>query len=241
MPTLERTTNHLLAALNERDRELLLSEMERVTLPIHKQIEVAGRPLEWLYFLDSGIASVIAESSGGHQVESGIIGSEGFTGVSVALGDAHSAQLVVMQISGAGMRISAAKFQAALVQSSQLRERSLLFARAFMIQAAHTALANGAGLLEQRLARWLLMLHDRVDGDTLAITHDYIATMLSVRRPGVSVALKVLEEQGLIRVNRGLIAVVDRAGLLRKSDGLYGRTEAEYERLLHWRSPKQDR
>ncbi|MEJ0042196.1 MAG: helix-turn-helix domain-containing protein [Rhizomicrobium sp.] len=119
-------------------------------------------------------------------------------------------------------------------ESATLRDHLLLFARAFAIQVAHTALANGAGLLEQRLARWLLTLHDRVEGDTLAITHDYIATMLSVRRPGVSVALKVLEEQGLTRVNRGLIAIVDRQGLLEKSAGFYGPTEEEYRRLLNW-------
>jgi CRP-like cAMP-binding protein len=127
----------------------------------------------------------------------------------------------------------------ALLESRTLLEKMLLFSRAFLIQVAHTALSNGAGLLEQRLARWILMLHDRIDGQTLAITHDYIAVMLAVRRPGVSVALKVLEEQGLIRVNRGLIAVVDRTGLLEKSGGLYGRTEAEYRRLLAWSGTRE--
>jgi len=234
----DRGRNHLLASLGERDWERLAPELHPVKLAVHKELELRGHEVEWIYFLQSGIASVIAESSGGHQVETGVIGFEGMTGTGATLGDPRAAQTIVMQIGGTGHRIAAAHLRDLLNESAALHNALLLFTRAFAIQVAHTALANGAGLLEQRLARWLLMLHDRVEGDTLAITHDYIATMLSVRRPGVSVALKVLEEQGLTRVNRGLIAIVDRQGLLRKSAGLYGRTEEEYRRLLNWISPR---
>ncbi len=230
--------NHLLASLDPSDWERLAPELQPVTLSMRKELESCGHDVEWIYFLQSGIASVIAESSANHRVETGVIGFEGVTGTGVALGDPRAAQTTVMQIAGAGHRISASRLRELMADSTSLRERLQLFARAFTIQVAHTALANGAGLLEQRLARWLLMLHDRVEGDTLAITHDYIATMLSVRRPGVSVALKVLEEMGLTRVNRGAIAIVDRRGLLEKSAGLYGRTEVEYQRLLNWTSPR---
>ncbi|HWD27996.1 MAG TPA: Crp/Fnr family transcriptional regulator [Rhizomicrobium sp.] len=235
----DRGRNHLLNALSSEDWARLSPALESVLMPVHRELEVSGGEIEHVYFLDEGIASVIAESSNGHQVETGIIGREGMTGIGVPLGDHRATQTVVMQISGGGYRIAADRLHAALTDNRPLLDRLLTFARAFMIQIAHTALSNGAGLLEQRLARWLLMLHDRVDGNTLAITHDYIATMLSVRRPGVSVALKVLEEQGLIRVNRGLIAVVDRQGLLEKAAGLYGRTELEYRRLLGWSSPRE--
>ncbi|MEI9991942.1 MAG: Crp/Fnr family transcriptional regulator [Rhizomicrobium sp.] len=234
----DRSRNHLLASLDDPDWQRMAPELQPVKLAVHKQLEIRGGAVEWVYFLQSGIASVIAESSGGRQVETGVIGFEGMTGTGVAMGDPRAAQLIVMQIAGEGHRVAAPRLRELLAESPSLRDRLLLFARAFAIQVAHTALANGAGLLEQRLARWLLMLHDRVEGDTLAITHDYIATMLSVRRPGVSVALKVLEEQGLTRVNRGLIAIVDRRGLWEKSAGFYGRTEEEYTRLLGWTSPR---
>ena len=234
----DRGRNHLLASLAPSDWDRLASELQPVTLAVRKELELRGHEVEWIYFPQSGIASVIAESAESHRVETGVIGFEGMTGTGVVLGDDRAAQTIVMQIAGAGHRIAASRLLALLAESATLRQKLVLFARAFSIQVAHTALANGAGLLEQRLARWLLMLHDRVEGDTLAITHDYIATMLSVRRPGVSVALKVLEEQGLTRTNRGMIAVVDRQGLLEKSAGLYGRTEAEYRRLLNWVAPR---
>lgn len=230
----DRSRNHLLRSLTDGDWDRLAADLQPVKLALHRTLETRGHDIEWLYFPESGIASAIADSAAGHRVETGIIGFEGMTGVGVLLGDRCAAQSVVVQIAGEGQRIAVHRMEALLAQSDSLRERLLLFARAFMIQTAHCALANGAGFLEQRLARWLLMLHDRVEGDGLAITHDYIATMLSVRRPGVSVALKVLEEQGVIRVHRGLIVIIDRQGLLLKSDGLYGRSEQEYRRLLQW-------
>ena len=234
----DRGRNHLLASLAPAEWDRLAPELQPVTLGVRKELELRGHDVEWVYFPQSGIASVIAESSEDHRVETGVIGYEGMTGTGIVMGDVRAAQTIVMQIAGAGYRMAASRLRALLADNASLREKLMLFARAFHIQVAHTALANGAGLLEQRLARWLLMLHDRVEGDTLAITHDYIAVMLSVRRPGVSVALKVLEEQGLTRANRGMIAIIDRQGLLEKSAGLYGRTEAEYRRLLNWTSPR---
>jgi CRP-like cAMP-binding protein len=230
----DRSHNHLLGSLSDSDRDRLAAELQPVKLTLHRLLEVRGHDVEWNYFPENGIASVIAESASGHSAETGIIGLEGMTGIGVLFGDRCAAQSIVVQIEGSGHRIAVHRMEALLTESNALRERLLLFARAFMIQTAHSVLASGAGLLEQRLARWLLMLHDRVEGDGLAITHDYIATMLSVRRPGVSVALKVLEDQGLIRVNRGLIVIVDRQGLVMKSSGLYGRAEQEYRRLLQW-------
>ena len=103
-----------------------------------------------------------------------------------------------------------------------------------MIQTAHTALANGQAKVEERLARWLLMAHDRADGNELSLTHEFLALMLSVRRAGVTVALQLAESQGLISAKRGLIYVKDRAGLKKIANGLYGIPEAEYRRLTGW-------
>lgn len=101
-----------------------------------------------------------------------------------------------------------------------------------MSQTAHTALANGQGKLEQRLARWLLMAHGRIDGDELPLTHEFLALMLSVRRPGVTVALQLLEHRALIAAKRGIITIRHRKGLTELANGLYGIAEAEYRRLI---------
>jgi hypothetical protein len=104
--------------------------------------------------------------------------------------------------------------------------------RAFAIQVAFTALANGRAKLEERLARWLLMVHDRVVGDRIVLTHEYMAVMLGVRRPGVTVALHILEGKGAIRSHRGEVVIKDREGLAAEAGGGYGQPETEYARLL---------
>ncbi len=108
----------------------------------------------------------------------------------------------------------------------------LRFAQSFLIQATHTAISNGSAKLEERLARWLLMAHDRIDGDELPLIHDFLALMLGVRRPGVTVAIHSLEGQGLIEAARGVIRVIDRKGLEEVANASYGTPEAEYERLM---------
>ena len=108
----------------------------------------------------------------------------------------------------------------------------LQFAHAFIVQAAYTALANARSKLEERLARWLLMAHDRADGDEIPLTHEILALMLGVRRPGVTLALSILVRQGLIRTSRGFIFITDRRGLEKSSNGAYGVPEAEFHRLF---------
>jgi hypothetical protein len=117
-------------------------------------------------------------------------------------------------------------------QSATLHRCLLQYGHAFIVPTAYTAMANGRSKIEERRARWLLMTHDRVDGDDLALTHEFLALMLGVRRPGVTVPLSLLERAGLIQVNRGVISVVDREGLRQSSDGAYGAPEAEFQRLF---------
>ena len=117
-------------------------------------------------------------------------------------------------------------------QSASLHRAFLHYAHGFFVQTARTAMANGRSKIEERLARWLLMAHDRTDGDELALTHEFLATMLGVRRPGVTVALNLLEGGGFIRANRGVIFIVDREGLVAHSNGAYGAPEAEFQHLF---------
>src|SRR4029453_9108498 len=126
-----------------------------------------------------------------------------------------------MQIGGGGQCISADKLRGAIDASTTLHQVLLRFAHAFMIQATHTALANGRSKIEERLARWLLMAHDRVDGNELILTQQFLATMLGVRRSGVTVALQQLERIGLISHRRGRITILDRQALVTNSNGAY--------------------
>jgi CRP-like cAMP-binding protein len=130
------------------------------------------------------------------------------------------------------MRIEAAALQGALEASATLRILLLRHVHAFMVRANQTALTNGHGRMVERLARWILMSHDRFKGDELAVTHEFVALMLGVRRQGVTVALHVLEGMGLIRSTRAHIRVLNRKGLIELASGSYGKCEAEYERLI---------
>ena len=128
--------------------------------------------------------------------------------------------------------MKADNFSRALKQSPTLHGLLLQFAHAFIVQAAYTALANARSKLEERLARWLLMAHDRADGDEIPLTHEFLALMLGVRRPGVTLALSILVRQGLMRTSRSFIFITDRRGLEKSSNDAYGVPEAEFQRLF---------
>jgi CRP-like cAMP-binding protein len=187
-----------------------------------------------VYFLDRGIASVVAIGRGGEhrRAEVAIIGREGMIGLPVVLGTDRSPCDIFMQVEGDGHCIAAQKLGDALSQSITLLRCLLLYAHTFGIQANYTALANARGYLEERLARWLLMARDRIDSDEIILTHEFLALMLGVRRAGVSGALRAFEVRGLIATARGSVTIMDRNGLEECANGFYGVPEAEYERLL---------
>lgn len=186
---------------------------------------------EFAYFIEAGVVSVIADLEGKMAVELGIIGSEGMVGLNIVYGDAQDPYHTVMQVEGSAIRIEAERLRRLLDENEQARRVLLRFARAFSIQVASTALANGRSRLDERLARWLLMVSDRV-GSTFAITHEFISVMLGVRRSGVTLAVQILEGKGFIRATRGSISIVDRNGLKAAANGAYGFAELHYARLL---------
>jgi CRP-like cAMP-binding protein len=217
----EPSKNRLLASLSRGDFALLAEHLEAVDLPLRRQLEARNRRIDHIYFVDCGIASVVAIGAAKREIEVGIIGREGVSGLAVIMGDDRSPHETYMQVAGYGCRMSAAKLRHCMLESESLRTALLRYAHAFLIQAANTALANGRHKVEERLARWLLMAHDRLDGDELPLTHEFLATMLGVRRPGVTVTLKVLERQALIQTRRGVIEIVDRKGLEATANGAY--------------------
>lgn len=148
------------------------------------------------------------------------------------MGNDRSPLECFMQLGGEGQRIASGSLRDAMEASASLRLLLLRYIEFLLTQTAHTVLANTEARLEERLCRWLLMCHDRIDGNILPLTHDFLATMLGVRRAGVTMAIHVLEDRGLIRAERGSIEIHDREGLEIGAGGTYGVAEAEYRRLI---------
>ncbi|HYV87476.1 MAG TPA: Crp/Fnr family transcriptional regulator [Candidatus Polarisedimenticolia bacterium] len=235
MPEARRTntdSNWILQNLTRKDSALLAPELESVDLPLRRSLESRNRKIEHVYFLDSGFASIVANGPHDRQIEVGLIGREGMTGSTLAMGTDRSPNETYMQQAGKGRRVKAAGFVRALEQCPGLRRSCLLFAHTLTIQTAHTAMANGRNKLEERLSRWLLMAHDRTDGDDLPITHEFLGLMLGTQRPGVTIAMNHLEQAGLIRARRGIVSILDRAALEKTAAGAYGTPEAELKRVF---------
>ena len=227
--------NHLLLRLTQNDFGLLKPYLEHIDLPVRLKLEVPNKPVKHVYFPESGIVSVVAVSRDHHEIEAAIIGSEGMTGLSVVLGDDRSPYSTYIQSAGSGQRIGADRVREAMQESGSLRLLFLRFAQAFLVQTVQTALANGRAKVGERLARWILMCHDRTQGRDLSFTHEFLALMLGVRRAGVTLALRELAVRGSISTRRGFITVNDRAVLEKMANGYYGIPEAEYARLIGWR------
>jgi CRP-like cAMP-binding protein len=225
--------NQLLNALSTDDLALLTPMAELITLNIRDTLEAPDQAIAYIYFIEDGIASIVARMSRQRDIEVGVIGREGMTGTSIIQGDDQGPNHTFVQVAGAATRIGVEDFTQAFRQSPSMRALLNLYVRAFAIQVSSTALANGRSKLEERLARWLLMVRDRIDGDRFDLTHEFLATMLGVRRPGVTVALHILEGKGLIRSNRGEVIILDRDGLMELADGAYGVPEREYDRLFN--------
>jgi CRP-like cAMP-binding protein len=224
--------NRLLHKIGLEDWDLIGPHLEAVTLKDRQVIEVPSKPISHAYFLETGIASVVAVDAEDHRIEVGVIGFEGMTGVPLIMGDDRAQHSTYMQIGGTGHRVAQGILCNAIADSEGLRALMLKWAQGFMIQTAHTALANGRAKLEQRLARWLLMAHDRMIGDAVPLTHEFLAVMLGVRRAGVTVAIHGFERRGLVTTRRGQLTVVNRTGIEQIAGSFYGTPETELRRLL---------
>ncbi len=231
-PSRPSLRNKLVARMGAQDWELLAPHLEPVSLKERQVIEVPGKPITHLHFIEIGVVSVVAVNAEDHRIEVGVIGNEGMTGVPLIMGDTKAQHSAYMQIPGNGYRIPAGPFAEALRKSAGLQSLMLKSAQAFMIQTAHTALANGRAKLEERLARWLLMAHDRMDTDAVPLTHEFLAVMLGVRRAGVTVALHSFEQRGYISMRRGQLTLINRAGIEQVAGSFYGMPEAELKRLM---------
>ena len=231
--------NSLLAALPPEDLARLRPSLRPVELPFDQTLYPADGPVDAVMFPESGMVSLLATLEGGEQVEVGIVGHEGLTGLPLVFGDDHSLVEARVQMEGTALRIGAAAFRAAMEESAALRGLLLRYALFFQAQVTLTAACNARHPIEQRLARWLLIAHDRAGDDEFAMTHEFLSMMLGVRRPGVSVAANTLQKAGLIRYVRGRMAVTDRHGLEAASCECYHTARREFARLLGPGSSRQ--
>ena len=224
--------NILLQALSSSDRNLLTPHLSSVDFEVRDTLERPNRRIDDVCFPQTGVLSVVAEHPNGRRIEIGLVGREGMTGTAVVLGGDRSPHSTYFQIAGEGYRMPAAALREAMRQSSSLRAVLMKYVQAFMVQTAHTAIANARATLVERLARWLLMAHDRVRGDALNLTHEFLSLMMAVRRAGVTEALQALEGRNLIVCGRREITLLNRKGIEKIAGHFYGTPEAEYRRLM---------
>ncbi|WP_313529741.1 Crp/Fnr family transcriptional regulator [Shinella sp.] len=227
-----RFRNNLLRRLPETSLERFAPQLERIPLPRSYHLSSPHQPMEFAYFFESGIASVVVRSPEGQHSEIGIIGRDGMCPASAILGVDADPFFVHMQIQGEAYRIPAPALKAVLLEDREVHSLFSRYTQALAVQQAYTALSNAAHHIDERLARWILMCHDRVDGDDISLTHEFMSVMLAVRRPSVTTALHVLEGKKLIYSERGMVSVRNRGGLEAFARDAYGECEKEYERLI---------
>jgi CRP-like cAMP-binding protein len=223
--------NRLLRVLPDGDRRALAPSLERVELVRGTVLEKPQTRTEFAYFLESGLAAVIAHSPN-RRIGIGVVGCDGVTALEVVHSAGEAAHETIVQADGTALRIDSNRLRTAMETSVSLRHVLLRYAHFFMVQASQTALNNSHALMEERLARWILMSHDRMKDDVLNVTHEFIALMLGVRRAGITAAMHVLEGNHLVKSRRNKLQVVDREGLIAITAGAYGICEDEYERLI---------
>jgi CRP-like cAMP-binding protein len=205
--------NRLLAVLPPEELERLTPHFQRVPLVFKETLFEAGARIEFLYFPLNGVISTIAAMRDGSAIEVGIVGKEGATDVAIVLGDDISSHRGFVQLAGSALRLSAVVLREELRRDGELRSVLLRYTRFTLAQATQSAACNRLHSLEQRCARWLLSMRDRIEADTFPMTHEFLAYMLGVRRAGVTVAAQALQHAGRVRYARGQLTILDGDGL----------------------------
>jgi len=225
--------NRLLDALAPAGRAEIVQESPLIALERSKILAAMGERSDKVYFPVDGVISIMTLADDGVWVESATIGNEGMLGVAVFLGtETWGNSEGIVQVPGSAYAMLADRFRTALASKDKLHELVAGYTQALFAQISQSVVCNGRHSIEQRAARWLLQTSDRMRSERFALTQEYLAVMLGVRRPSVSVAAKALQQAGLITYSRGSITILDRPGLERVSCGCYDAVRAEYDRLV---------
>jgi len=225
--------NKLLSLLSREDRIALSVLLRPVSLERGKMIAKTDTEIDTVYFLTSGIGSVLLRSARGRAVEAGLFGFDGYVPTAALAGAESSSYDVVVQIPAEGFAMDYVPFRRWMDENRRFQRIMIRSMEAFAVQLAYTAVSNAIHEVPQRLARWLLMCDDRIAGNEITLTHEYLSIMLGVRRPSVTTSLHELEGRGLIRARRGNIVIRNRKGLEQYAQDAYGYAEREYYRLMH--------
>lgn len=237
---LDRAANRLLAALPKNEYQLLLPELEQVTLRFAEVLYEPGALIRHVYFPNDSVVSLLAEVADHSTLAVGFVGNEGVTGISVFMGVDTSPHRAIVQGAGTAVRMRASVMRKESAGAGSLRRLLLLYAHSLLTQVSRSAACNRFHMVDVRLARWLLMSGDRLGTDEFLLTQDFISHMLGVRREGVSKAAGVLQKNALINYSRGHIKILDRAGLEAVSCACYEpvRDESEWGRPAYDRLPR---
>lgn len=224
--------NRLLAALPTKEYERLLPYLENVSLPLKQVFYQPNEPIEYVYFLNHGVASLLTYMEDGAAVETATVGNEGMVGLPVFLETYTTPSQAIVQVPGNGVRMRADVFTTSVKQGSSLHRLMKRYTQALLSEVMYSAACNRLHSIEERCCRWLLMTRDRVESDEFPLTQEFLSQMLGVRRPSVSVVAGILQKAGLIRYSRGKITILDQEGLQDSSCECYKNIKREYDRLL---------
>jgi CRP-like cAMP-binding protein len=224
--------NHLLNALPAGEYHELQTHLIRVEMPLGKILYDVGEPINYIYFPENSIISTVSFFEDGASIETGITGREGLTGFGVALSDVVAQRETSVQAEGFGWHLPSKTFQNVFERSSAFQHIVLQYIYAYLEQVSQSGACINHHPVNRRLARWLLMCHDRTEGEHLHITHDFIAQMLGLNRPSVTGAAIELKEKGLIKYSRGVVQIVDRPGLEAFSCECYDSIRKVYDHYL---------
>jgi len=224
--------NYLLAAMPEEEFEQLLAVLEPVSFKLGEALYESGEKLEYVYFPTTAIISMLYIMENGATAEIGVVGNDGVLGVSLFMGGETTTSRAIIQSAGDAYRMKSKDLKAQFALGGVFQKMLLRYTQALMTQISQTAVCNRLHSVEQQLCRWLLLSHDRLDSDTLVMTHDLISNMLGVRREGVTLASKKLQKKNLITNVRGTMVVIDRQGLEAAVCECYKVVNDEYNRLL---------
>src|SRR3984893_9314764 len=202
--------NLILLSLPNKERDFLFANLHFVELPNHTVLNEMGQPIRFAYFINAGLASILNVMADGKTVEVGLAGKEGFIGLPLLVDFDTSPTQVVMQVEGSGLRISSTAFKDVLRNCPKLNKKLQRFSQVLGMQATQIAACNRLHGVEERLARWLLMSQDRMGGDIVPLTQEFLAHMLGTRRASVTIAAGILQKAGLITYNRGSVKILDR-------------------------------
>jgi CRP-like cAMP-binding protein len=227
-----RIKNRLLSALPNSEYERLLPYLETVSLTLKQIIYAPNEPIEYIYFPNSGIISLVNLTQDGATVEAATVGNEGMAGIPVLLGADQMIGQAITQIVGDAVRMKADVFKREVTPASPLYNLLLRYTQALMNLISQSVACNRLHSVEQRCSRWLLLCQDRVESEEFRLTQEFLSQMLGVRRASVSVVAAILQKAGLIRYSRGKITICDRPGLEATSCECYRVVKEEFDRLL---------